>query len=94
MCVGVMCLVLALLCSSQCPFQFCNHRVNVERACPEVLKLVSFSTQLSTKFILLINVLSLISMIHAESERLKTSQFFICRYYSFYQQLKFRTQLS
>ena len=46
---------------------------------PEVIKLFSYSTQLSTKFILLINVkmptsvgiLTFISMINTTSERLK-----------------------
>ena len=60
------------------------------------------STQLSTKFILLINVkmptivgnLTFISMINATSERLKARNVFICRYFSFYKQLKFHAQLS
>ena len=57
---------------------------------------------LSTKFILLINVnmptiggiLTFISMINTTSERLKVIHFLICRYFSFYEQLKFRVQLS
>ena len=61
---------------------------------PEVIKLFPCSTQLSTKFILLINVkmptivgiLALISMINS-SERLKA---IIC----IFKWLKFRTQLS
>ena len=72
---------------------------------PEVIKLFSCSTQLSTKFILLINVkmstivgiLTFISMINTTSERLKgvkARNFFICRYSSFNEQLKFRAQLS
>ena len=69
---------------------------------PEVIKLFSYSTQLSTKFILLINVkmptivgiLTFISMITTTPERLKAIHFFICRYYSFYEQLKFHAQLS
>ena len=69
---------------------------------PEVIKLFLCSTQLSTKFILLINVkmptivgiLTFISMINTTSERLKARKFFICRYFSFYEQLKFRAQLS
>ena len=69
---------------------------------PKVIKLFSYSTQLSTKFILLINVkmptivgiLTFISMINTTSERLKARNFFICRYSSFYEQLKFRAQLS
>ena len=58
----------------------------------EVLKLFSYSTQLSTKFTLLINVkmptivgiLTFISMINTTSERLKARNFFICRYFSVY----------
>ena len=69
---------------------------------PMVIKLFSYSTQLSTKFILLINVkmptivgiLTFISMIDTTSERLKAENFFSCRYFSFYDQLKFRAQLS
>ena len=55
---------------------------------PEVIKLFSSSTQLSTKYILLLNVkmptivgvLTFISMINTTSERLKERYFFICRY--------------
>ena len=62
----------------------------------------SYSTQLSTKLILLINVktptiagvLTFISMINTTSERLKARHFFICLYFSFYEQLKFRAHLS
>ena len=60
------------------------------------------STKLSTKYILLINVkmptivgiLTFISMINTESERLKVKNFFICRNFSFYEQLNFHAQLS
>ena len=53
-------------------------------------------------FILLINVknannrwhLKFICMINATSERIKERNFFICRYFRFYEQLKFRAQLS
>ena len=63
---------------------------------PEVIKLFSFSTRLSTTFILLINVkmptiigiLTFISMINTTPERLKERDFFICLYFSFYGQLK------
>ena len=59
------------------------------------------STQLSTEFILLINVrmqtivgiLTFISMINTTSERLKAINFFICQNFSFYE-LKFHAQLS
>ena len=69
---------------------------------PEVIKLFSYSTQLSTKFILLINVklptsigiLTFISMVNTRSERLKARYFFICQYFSFNEQLNFSTQLS
>ena len=62
---------------------------------PEVIKLFSYSTQLSTKFILLINVkiptivgiLTVISLINTTSERLKARHLFICRYFRFYEQL-------
>ena len=68
----------------------------------EVIKLIPCSTQLSMKFILLINVkmptivgiLTFISMINTTSERLKAINFFIYRCLSFYEQLKFRAQLS
>ena len=72
-----------------------------EQAClspgPKVIKLFSCSM----KFILLINVkmptivgiLTFISMINTTSERLKARNF-ICRYFSVYEQLKFRAQLS
>ena len=69
---------------------------------PEVINHFSCSTQLSTKLILLINVtmptivgiLTFISMINITSESLKSTNFFICRYFSVYEQLKFRAQLS
>ena len=69
---------------------------------PEVMKLFLCFTQLSIKFIMLINVkmptivgiLTFISMINTISERLKAIIFFICRYFSFKEQLKFRSQLS
>ena len=69
---------------------------------PKVIKLFSCSTQPSTKFIILINIkmptsvgiLTFISMINIASERLKARNFLICRYFSFYEQLKFRAHLS
>ena len=72
------------------------------RSGPYFLKLFSCSTQLSTKFILLINVkmptivgiLTFKSMINTTSERLNKRKFLICQYFSFYEQLKFRAQLS
>ena len=67
----------------------------------EVIKLFSCSTQLSTICILLINVkistivgiLTFISMINTTSERLKARNIFICRNFSFYEEL-FPAQLS
>ena len=57
-----------------------------------------FITQLSTKFIMLINVkmptivgiLTFMSMINTTFERPKARNFFSCRYFSFYEQMKFR----
>ena len=68
---------------------------------PDVIKL-SCSTQLSMKFIMLINVkmptivgiLTCISMISTTSERLKAINFLICWIFCLYEQLKFRAQLS
>ena len=68
----------------------------------EVIKHFTCSTQLSTKFILLINVkmptivgiLTFISMINTTSERLKARNFYNCRHLSFYEQMKFHAQLS
>ena len=68
---------------------------------PRLKKLFSFSTQLSTKFILLINVkmptivdiLTFDSMINTTSERPKARNVFICRYISDCEQLKFGAQI-
>ena len=68
----------------------------------EVINLFSCSTQLRTKFIMLINIkmptivgiLTFISMINTISQKLIAINFFICRYFSFYVQYKFRAQLS
>ena len=68
----------------------------------KVIKLFPCPTQLSAKFIMLISVkmptivdiLTFISMTNTSSERLKARNFFICRYFSFCEQLKFRAQLS
>ena len=69
---------------------------------PKVIKLFSCSTQLSMKLILLIyvkmptivGILTFISMINTTSEKLKARNLFICGYFRFYEQLKFRAQLS
>ena len=42
----------------------------------------------------IVGILTFISMINITSERLKARNFFICQYFSFYEQLKFRAQLS
>ena len=60
------------------------------------------STELSTKFILLINVkmpivvgiLTFVSMTNTTPESLKARKVFIFQYFSFYEQLKFHAQLS
>ena len=73
-----------------------------QRFCLRLASRFSYSTQLSTKFILLINVkmptivgiLTFIIMIIKTSERLKARNFFIGRYFSFYEQLKFHAQLN
>ena len=60
----------------------------------KVIKLFSYLTQLSRQFILLtiVGILTFIRMINTTSGRLEASN--ICRYFSFYEQLKFRAQLS
>ena len=42
----------------------------------------------------IVGILTFISMINTTSERLKAKNFFICRYFSFYERLKSRAQLS
>ena len=72
------------------------------RSGPEVIKQVSCSTQLSTKFIIPINVkmptiigiLTFISMLNATSCCLKARKSGIFKQFSFYEQLKFHAQLS
>ena len=69
---------------------------------PEVINFFSYSTRLSTKFILLINfkmptivgISTFITMITTTTERLKARHFFICRYFSVYELSKFCAQLS
>ena len=41
-----------------------------------------------------VGILTFISILNTTSERLKARNIFICRYFSFYEQLKFRDQLS
>ena len=54
----------------------------------KVIKLFSYSTQLRTKFILLI------SMINTTSEYLKSRKISVFQHFCFYEQLKFYTELS
>ena len=62
----------------------------------------SCSIQLSKKFIMLIivkmsitvGILTFTSMINSTSDRLKERNFFICWYFSFYEQLKLCSQFS
>ena len=69
---------------------------------PRGYKTFSCQSQLSTIFILLINVkmptivgiLTFIRMINTTSERLKARNFFTFRYFGFYDQLEFHAQLS
>ena len=69
---------------------------------PKVIKKISYSTQLSMKFILLINVkmptivgiLTFISMINTTSKSLKARKVFILQHFSFYEHLKFHAQFS
>ena len=49
---------------------------------------------MNVKMPTIVGILTLISMINTTSERLKGRNFFICWYFSFYEQLKFRAQLS
>ena len=80
----------------------CTQWKFLSRSGPEALKLSSCSTQLSMKFIMLINVkmptivgiLTLICMINTAYESLQVRKFFIFQHFSFYGQLKFHAQLS
>ena len=42
----------------------------------------------------IVGILTFISMINTTSERLKARTFLICRYFSLYEQLKFRAQMN
>ena len=65
-------------------------------------KTVSVLNSAEHEFILLINfkmptsvgISKFINMINTRSERLKSRNFFICGYFSFYELLKYRTELS
>ena len=72
------------------------------RFCPVFIKLFSCSTELSMKFIMLINVkmptivgiLMFMSMINTTSEHLKARKVFIFKQFKYYEHLKFHAQLS
>ena len=49
---------------------------------------------LAFKMLTIVDILTFISMINTTSERLKARNFFICRYFKLYEQLKFCAQLS
>ena len=49
---------------------------------------------INVKMPTIVGILTFISLINTTTERLKASNFDICRYFSFYEQLKFRAQLS
>ena len=80
---------------------FCYFPISCFESRPGVIKLFSYSTQLSMKFILLITVkmptivgiLTFISRIRTSSERLKAWNNYIFQHLSFYEQLKFHAQL-
>ena len=48
---------------------------------------------MNVKMPTIVDILTFISMINTISERLKARNFFICQYFSFYEQLKFNAQL-
>ena len=94
---------------SQEKWTFCEKRAYVNKrrphqpaqACkigsgPTIIKLIPCSTQLSTKFILLINVkiLTFFSMINKTSESLKARIVNLFQHCCCYEQLKFPDQLS
>ena len=68
----------------------------VLRTGPEVIGLFSCLSQLSTKFILLINVKmpTIVGILPFISMKNTARNFFICWYSSFYEQLTFHAQLS
>ena len=79
-------------CTGHCLIEISNYNT-LKDSGPEVIKHFPCSTQLSIKFILLINVkmptivgiLTFISMINTSTERLKARSFFISSYFSFYE---------
>ena len=89
--IKVCCLPVSQGLQIHCTTTAKKKEVHIYESGPEVIKLFSCSTQLSTKFIVLINVkmptivgiLTFISMIDTASKRLKARNFFICQYFSF-----------
>ena len=85
-----------------CPTQRLYIIYKLMSACSKVIKLFSCSTQMSIKFIMLINVkmptivgiFTFISMKNKTSECLKARKVVIFQQLSFYEQLKFHAQLS
>ena len=79
-----------------------HNLVEILKTGPEVIQLLSCSTQLSMKFIMLINVkvptivgiLTFINRIDTPYKCIKQENPFIYRYFSFYEQLKFPAQLN
>ena len=82
-------------------FKHCDSILEA-KAGPKVIKLFSCSTQLSTEFILLINVkmptivgiLTFMSRINSIFESLKARKISVFQHFSFYEQLKLYAQLS
>ena len=72
-----------------------NHQLQYHRPGPEVIKLFSkLILLINVKIATIVGILTFISMINTTSERLKARNFITLRYFSFYEQLKFRAQLS
>ena len=61
---------------------------------PEVIDLFSCSTQLNTKFTILVGIKTFISMINTTSKSLKARNVLVFQHFSFFEQLKFHAQLS
>ena len=57
---------------------------------PTIVGILTFISKMPT----IVGIFTFISMVNVTSERLKARNFFIYRYFSFYEQLKFRAQLS
>ena len=55
---------------------------------------ISAEHEINAKMPAIVGILTSISIIHTRYERLKARHVFICRYFSFYELLKYRAQLS